>query len=110
MGVPNGTAVGQETDQQSNYGTFKPCLRRNRNRLFSYRQSRYHVELALLEKNAAAVEIDSDNDDADGNHDNDNDDKVIEINSDDDDDDTEEGTRPPRPLFGLSICCRSRKN
>jgi hypothetical protein len=96
MGVPNGTAVGQETDQQSNYGTFKPCLRRNRNRLFSYRQSRYHVELALLEKNAAAAEIESDNDDADGNHDNDNDEnEVIEINSDDDDDDTEEGTRPP---------------
>jgi hypothetical protein len=57
MGVPNGTATGQETDQQSNYGTFKPSIRRNRNRLFSYRQSKFHTELAVQQrKKVAAIE------------------------------------------------------
>jgi hypothetical protein len=44
MGVPNGMAVSQEIDQQSNYGTFKPSLCQNWNQLFSY-QSKHHTQL-----------------------------------------------------------------
>jgi hypothetical protein len=93
MGVPNGTATGQEADQPSNYGTFKPSFRRNRNRLYSYRQAKFHTELALHErkkvaaiqtelalrekKKVAAIKID------DGE-------AVIEINSDNDNINNEE--------------------
>jgi hypothetical protein len=59
MGVPNGTAAHQETDQKSNYGTFKPCLCQNRNQLFSYRQSKHHTDLALCERTKVAdIKID----------------------------------------------------
>jgi hypothetical protein len=88
MSVPNGTSVGQETDQEPNYGTFKPCVRRNRNLLLSYRQSKYHIMQALLRKKAATIKIveGCDDDDEDGEN-------VIEINSGDEEA-TEEVTRP----------------
>jgi hypothetical protein len=84
MSTPNGTSVHQETDQESNYGTFKPCIRQNRTILFTYRQSKYHINQAL---EATTIVIEGSDDDADDGK------NAIEIISDEEED-TEEAIRP----------------
>jgi hypothetical protein len=91
MGVPNGTAAGQETDQQSNNGTFEQSLCQNRNALFSYRQLKHHIKQALLKKKAATIKTEDCDDDAENGE---NYCEIVDKINPNEQEDTEEATWP----------------